>query len=316
MRVSYVSADELGSVDHHQVLALVNYGAEAGNHSEFLTVNINMKQLGDTGQLEIWQSLKPVTSGTHENIHYRENEEVLFGVWRSSAAYESLKQETREAYRQLRRFLDKSGHPHLLRVWNYMPAINSEENGLERYRSFCLGRHDALLNEGKYSEEGLPAASALGSDKGHLVLYFISSKHPGQAVENPRQVSAYRYPEQYGPRSPSFSRAMKVGQNMQDIFISGTASIQGHETRHSDNVEKQFQETVFNINTLIKESHCKPVAMQDLSVLKIYLRNENDYARIKDLVSAIAPHTPAIYLKADICRTDLLLEIEGLYLSS
>ena len=304
--------------DKQRLLACVNYGQKqqlpAGSA---VAVNVHMEQLGGHDFHELWFSASPVHSGKSGNITYRANDEVLFGYWQPSTQEIDLKSDSVNAYNELRKFLSSSSHPNLLRVWNYMSSINDEYDGIERYQRFCLGRYDALLQDGEFEETGLPAASALGSDSGGLTLYFISTRHPGVAVENPRQVSAYHYPEQYGPRSPSFSRAMMIGgADSANLFISGTASIKGHETCYAGDVRGQLQETVMNINTLIKQSGCGPGDISALSLLKVYMRNASDYTLVHNMLSDIAPDVPTMYLRADICRVDLLLEIEGLYLSS
>lgn len=303
--------------DKQQLLACVNYGhKQQASTGAALAINVHMEQLGGHNFHELWFSKSPVQSGKSGNISYRSNDAVLFGYWQPSEHEIDLKSESANAYKELREFLSTSSYPNLLRVWNYMPSINDEYDGIERYRRFCLGRYDALLQDGEFEETGLPAASALGSETGGLALYFISTRHPGIAVENPRQVSAYHYPEQYGPRSPSFSRAMMAGgPDGADLFISGTASIKGHETRYAGDVRGQFQETVTNINTLIKQGGCGPADISAMTLLKVYMRSASDYTLVHKMLSKIAPNVPTMYLRADICRADLLLEIEGLYLS-
>ncbi|MBE9516250.1 MAG: hypothetical protein IME93_04670 [Proteobacteria bacterium] len=318
LRVAYKKDFNLTESESQQLMACVCYGFEQSCHvGDAVDIEVEIEQLGDNNYKELWYSNSPVQTGKSGSISYRYNDDVLFGCWRPAVATSNLRSETDKAYKELREFLSTSSHPYLLRAWNYMPLINEEEEGLERYRQFCLGRHDALLRDGEHMEAGLPAASALGSGGRGLVMYFISTRLPGTSVENPRQVSAYRYPEQYGPKSPSFSRAMLAGDSAKsDLFISGTASIKGHETRHAGDVKAQLEETVTNINALIKQGDCGPKEIAGLSLLKIYLRRASDYSQIHELMTEIAPNVPTLYLRADICREDLLLEIEGLYLSS
>lgn len=95
---------------------------------------------------------------------------------------------------------------HLLRLWNYVPGINDEGQELEHYRHFNVGRQRAFIDAGRSAFEGSPAACALGTKMGPLSVFFLAGPKAPLSIENPRQVSAYRYPDQYGPRSP-FSRA-------------------------------------------------------------------------------------------------------------
>ena len=141
------------------------------------------------------------------------------------------------------------GYPHLARLWNYLPQINVETDGLERYRQFNSARRNALIAYRRDLTGNVPAACALGSVTGSpLVIYFLASRQAATAVENPRQVSAYEYPAQYGPK-PAFSRASILGNT---LFISGTASIVGHETVHVGDVTAQTRETLANIEALVE----------------------------------------------------------------
>ena len=165
---------------------------------------------GDGQVVEVWRGRSEATDGTVGTTRYRHNGEILFATVSAAVAddgIDALGAATYAAYRSLLEALHVSGYPHLLRVWNSIPGINVDDGGLERYRRFNLHRFKAY-DEAKYpTETGAPAACALGSFGGPLVLYCLASKTPPEPIENPRQTSAYRYPQQYGPRAPSFSRA-------------------------------------------------------------------------------------------------------------
>jgi enamine deaminase RidA (YjgF/YER057c/UK114 family) len=148
------------------------------------------------------------------------------------------------------------------------------------------------------------------------VIYFLAAKQPGQRVENPRQTSAFNYPVQYGPRSPNFARAMLMQTSGKPLlFISGTASIVGHETLHIGNAPAQARETVANIQAVIAQAQLagldQPIANANL-LLKTYLRHPDDLAMVRNcLLQAFGPVAKSLYLQADICRADLLLEVEA-----
>src|SRR3546814_17247700 len=75
---------------------------------------------------------------------------------------------------------------------------------------------------------------------------------PCTPVENPGQVSAYRYPRQYGQQQPSFARAMlpPPGSAM-PLLLSGTASVVGHATAHVGELLAQLDETFNNFDALV-----------------------------------------------------------------
>ncbi|MDR1994061.1 Rid family hydrolase, partial [Azonexus sp.] len=116
---------------------------------------------------------------------------------------------------------------------------------------------------------------------------------------------------------PTFSRAALAqlpGQEL--LFISGTASIVGHETLHIGDVAGQTRETLTNIAALLaaanQQARTTPYTLGELS-LRIYIRHAADYPCVRAIVEEqIGRVSPVIYVQADICRSDLLVEIEAL----
>lgn len=270
-----------------------------------------------------WLAEEPLQSGVFEDCRYRSNEHLLFGAiclkeadFAASAGLSSLQQASRAAYDQTFAVLARTGFSRLVRCWNYIPAINQESGGLERYRQFNIGRQDAFLASGRSCTDNLPAASALGTVDGALYLYFLATRVAPQAIENPRQLSAYRYPERYGPRSPSFSRASLLTlPDCAALFISGTASIVGHESVHPGDVVAQTDETLNNIEALLAETtRLAPdvrLGLRDLDC-KVFLRHPGDYAAVAGaLERRLGSLARTLCVQADVCRSDLLVEIEA-----
>ena len=279
---------------------------------------IDMPLLGREGAVfEVWSSAGQVVRDDAHGIQAARDEDVLFGC------IELEQQTTLDAASYLAStrifdFIDSREYGHLLRVWNYFPQINIAADGLERYQRFCRGRHEAFIAKGRVVSNDAPAACALGNRGGALVVYFLAARRAGQRVENPRQLSAYHYPEQYGPRSPTFSRAM-LARSAEGalLFISGTAGIVGHETQHVGNAAEQARETAANILAVIEEARRAGLGFarsQDQFSLKAYLRRAEFLPIVRDaLAQAFGSGTDVVYLQADICRSNLLLEVEGVY---
>ena len=231
-----------------------------------------------------------------------------------------LEQAAHRIYTDLFAALSQTDSTHLLRVWNYVPGINDEGDGLEHYRHFNAGRQRAFIDAGRSAFEGAPAACALGTASGPLRMYFLAGPVAPLAIENPRQISAYRYPDQYGQRSPTFSRAalVDVGDGRQALFISGTASIQGHLSMHVGDVRRQTEETLLNIDAVLQAARQQgrvPLAAADLTCT-VYLRHPADLAVVREVLERKwGPLSEAmrtlVVLHADICRADLLVEIEA-----
>ncbi|MFA6921224.1 MAG: hypothetical protein WC216_05225 [Gallionella sp.] len=273
---------------------------------------------------EVWHGSGPLTQGQCGDIHYRHDEEVLFGVitlpetlFDADTGKTPLQQATESAYRQVFALLDALSFPYLFRFWNYIADINTRSFGLERYQQFNLGRQDAFVACGRDVAGNVPAACALGVVRGPLSIAFLAGRGAPLSLENPRQISAYQYPPQYGPRSPVFSRAalVRMGQDVV-LFISGTASIVGHATLHANDVVAQTRETIANIEAVLTEANRqsgKPGF--DLAGLsyKVYVRHPADLAPIRaELARCVGAELKALYLQADVCRQDLLLEIEAM----
>lgn len=320
-RLTYLSADEIGAYlerNNAHVLGVIGFGRTMPLPAVAcapLWVDIPVLG-GQDSSFEVWASEAPVVVCEHQGMCGTGDGEVLFGsLTLEQRAGDTLEQLAEQAYMRIFGFIDHFGYGNLLRVWHYFPYINDDENGLERYRGFNVGRHASFVANGRsIGEESVPAASALGSNSGSLAVYFMAGKQPGKAVENPRQVSAYHYPERFGPSSPIFVRAMSATLGSQHcFFISGTASIVGYETVHQGDAEKQAAETLLNIRTLLQQTPDYDPA-QGRMLLKVYLRRIEDLPMVRAKVQAeFGPACEAVYLHSNICRSDLLLEIEGAY---
>lgn len=287
-------------------------------------VNVALPALNGSAPYEVWFADEAVTRTTSAGASFAKTDSILFGC-ASIAQREGdhLEDVTKSLYSQIFDVMDAQAMPHFSRAWHYLPAINSAEDALERYRRFSIGRHEAFLAKGRQIERDAPAASALGSQtvvgqSGQLVIYFIATAKRGTPIENPRQVSAYRYPEQYGPKSPTFARAFLAPQPQNIFYVSGTASIVGHETLHANDVRGQTRETIANILALKNEATKHGVNTHDyLSHIKIYVRHATDVDAVREEVeSALVAknvfdkNADIVYFEADICRRDLLVEIE------
>ena len=312
----HLSPGEVGELPPH-ALGVVGFG-RAPARVGIPSITIPMEQLAGEDFCEGWLAENPVSVGEEQGLHYADDGRVLFGALARPGGGENPDSEAYDAYRQIVRFGQQKGFPHFLRIWNHVFAINEEHDGLERYKRFSRGRYQALKELGYRFDGDLPAASATGLTTPGLWIYFIASKTPATPIENPRQVSAFHYPQKYGPRSPSFARGSVVDwPDSWQVFLSGTASIVGHETRHPGDVLGQLDETVVNMAAVMKKAATihgnEPLGIEQLTSVKIYLRDSRDLDRVRErLEPHLAPGASTLWVEADICRRDLLLEIEGI----
>jgi len=264
--------------------------------------------------VEIWMGTRRATRGRTGAIDWACDGHHLFGTMQTEAGAD-IRRATRQTYDSLFRFAGRRSYPHLVRVWNYFPGINREESGLERYRQFNVGRQEAFLRASRPAAGALPAACALGTHSGPLAIYFVASRTPAVPIENPRQLSAYLYPPAYGPRSPSFSRATLLrSADRTAVFVSGTASILGHESLHPGDAAAQTRETLANLAALIEtlngESRDTAFALEDFRY-KVYVRPGCPLEPIECELAAVLPAADILFLEAEICRRELLVEIEA-----
>ncbi len=282
-------------------------------------VCLDIPQFNGPSLAEVWTSTLPLTYHQADGVRCAMNDEVLFGALQLEESPGTLLDTvTYTAYRRLLDQVRALGYPHLLRVWNYFPHINLRSDGLERYQQFCAGRHQALA-EGLAGFPGtLPAGTAIGTMSGPLKIHFLAARQPGTHVENPRQVSAYEYPRIYGPRSPSFARAsLRPSISGSHLLIAGTASVVGHVSVHIGDPHQQTLEIMHNLNALL--THTEQLhgitrgQWYGQALFKIYIRYQEHFALIRDILKEQLPaHTQVLYLQGEMCRSELLLEVEGI----
>ncbi len=304
-----------------RVLAVFGFqagdGAPASDDPRYLQVGL---QPEGEPRLEVWRSAGTVHSGREaDGLAWASDGALMFGTLQiDEARHGGILEAGAHAYARLLSSLPRQGYPHLLRIWNYLDAITEGEGDDERYRQFCVGRARGI---GTIDPGTLPAATAIGRLDGVRVLqvYWLAARVPGTPLENPRQVSAWRYPRQYGPQSPSFARGMLAAPGSSvPLLLSGTASVVGHATLHGEDTLRQLEETFANLDALVGTARARlpslPAHFGAGSRLKVYVR---DAAEIPAVRQALARHLPPevayIVLHAEVCRRDLRVEIDGVH---
>jgi chorismate lyase/3-hydroxybenzoate synthase len=302
------------------VLAVFEFGRSPLASLDPRHVPVALDQLGSPEMVEVWRCTGPIKTGSWDKLRFAQGEQLTMGhIALDLRKTGNMRVSSRLAYDILQTYLQQSPHQWPLKIWNYIPGINLGSGDEELYRQFCLGRADAILI-GPGDRPPLPAATAIGSpaDETTLQVYFLAAALPGLDVENPRQVSAWRYPRQYGPKSPLFSRGTILRLNgSQQFLISGTASVVGHQTHHENQVANQVSESLRNVQSLLEEGYRLTggphARLGNEGVLKVYIRESGDLDLIRQTLDAEAPaELPRIYLQGDICRSNLLTEIDGI----
>jgi chorismate lyase/3-hydroxybenzoate synthase len=310
-RVEYRSQGTDASLGD-DVLFVVEFGLDDSPLSA-RRARVRLKPLVGAGLIEVWHATGPISAGFDGPIRYTRDPDFLAGaIELDERECGGLERAAELAYRAITSFQSRSQYPHVLRVWNYLDAINEGAGDSERYRVFCTGRKMGLGAEGA---KHYPAATAIGRRDGTSLLqvYWLAGRAPGLALENPRQMSAFQYPRRYGPSAPTFSRAVQLAPGM--LMISGTASIVGHATQHVGDLQRQLDEIFNNLDALLHRAHehdpSLPAQFSRRTLIKAYVRSASDASLVdRALTARLPPGTPYLVLEGDVCRSDLLVELD------
>jgi enamine deaminase RidA (YjgF/YER057c/UK114 family) len=250
-----------------------------------------------------------------ECLLYRVDGWLLGSVTAEAEAGRKLDEIAQNLYRAILRAVRDR---HLCRIWNYVPGINRPTPGFsDQYHAFCHGRSLAFEEEfGRAFTRRLPAASAVGTESDRLSVVFAACAKEPRHCENPHQTPAYEYPSTFGPRTPSFARATVVpGASQSDVFISGTSAILGHATIALGDTLAQLACTLDNLRTISQVcglGAALGAGRSGTRHLKVYLRHADDYPAVAAALETqlLRPGDHVSFLRADICRAGLNVEIE------
>ncbi|MEW9622924.1 pteridine-dependent deoxygenase [Rhodanobacter geophilus] len=308
-RVSYRLNDAATLLTEPGALAVFGFGGSAAGIDDPRWSHVPLEALDAPTPCELWLVDGPVQHGHHEALRWSAGGGWLFAALElDERDHGGPAGAARVAYAQLRDFIRSRDEQQVLRIWNYQGAINQGDGDTERYKLFCDGRAEGC---GDWFAHGYPAATAIGHHgEPHLLqVYLLASTHAGTAVENPRQVSAWRYPRQYGRTSPGFARAMRLPA--QDaLAISGTAAVVGHASAHEGDLAAQLEEILVNLEALLASAGM-PAGFDTQAPLKAYVRHPADAPRVRELLRQRLPGVPVLLLQGDVCRSELLVELDG-----
>jgi enamine deaminase RidA (YjgF/YER057c/UK114 family) len=223
------------------------------------------------------------------------------------------------------------GFGQVVRTWLYLGDIIGQEGDRQRYHELNRARADYFRRvsfqnpPGRNGRPFYPASTGVGAEgRGMLMSCVALRSDRGDcavvALENPCQTSAFDYAACHSPASPRFSRAAAVIlDDLATVFISGTASIVESRSLHPGDVERQTDQTLDNIASLIGEENYQShglngfgATLADLAKMRVYLKRASDYPRVRELCRRRVGDLPVVYTVADICRPELLVEIEAL----
>jgi len=267
-----------------------------------------------------------VASGDNSSALFKNNQtEILVGNVQANSN-SACKLNSENAFKALIDIFNTANFPvkSIVRQWNYLENILGFDGDKQRYQEFNNVRSGIYGDA--FIEEGYPAATGIGMNRGGVIIEFVAVKSDNvvtQPVDNPEQISAHHYSKKVliGEEcvlktTPKFERARYLSfHDKKLIFISGTASITGEKTVGIDDPVKQTEVTIQNIQRLYSDEVLQKLSKDKLHAkyghARIYIKKRQDFAAIKKTFKIHFGNLPVVYIIADICRDNLLVEIEG-----
>ena len=228
----------------------------------------------------------------------------------------NIQQQAVEIFRLASEVLHKENFPieNIIRQWNYIEQITSFDGADQHYQMFNNVRSN-FYNQAVWTN-GYPAATGIGTNLGGVLVDIDAAVFTRPAcfatpIDNKLQIAAHAYSPQVletaqqQKTTPKFERAKSMTfDDRKLIYVSGTAAIRGEESLTGVGLERQLHITMENIAQLTGDAQLK--------MLRVYLKNKSDYKEAYEVLSSYQLAIPVSYMCADVCRDELLIEIEGI----
>lgn len=216
----------------------------------------------------------------------------------------------------------------IVRQWNFIGDILGMRDGFQNYQVFNEVRTEYY---NKYrTTHGFPAATGVGMKFGGVFLDFCAISPDEtvriQPISNPSQINAYEYGQEVLKgqplnissikHPPQFERGLLlVNKSVSTLFVSGTASIIGQDTIGRGDVAEQTVVTIENIRKVADMQQISTLTCKSgpgrYSLLRVYIKRQEDFSLVREICNEQFKGSPMVFIEADICRDDLLTEIEA-----
>jgi len=193
----------------------------------------------------------------------------------------------------------------VIRTWLYL------DNILSWYDDFNKVRNEFYTEHGIF-QGTVPASTGVGmsNSSGAALSADVIAIQPKstdihvKVVESPLQCSALKY-------NISFSRAVEiVMSDFNHLYVSGTASIGlDGTTVYPGDIDRQIGLTMEVVQGILAS---REMGWADVSRAVAYFKNEEDVWRLRYYIKHNGlPNFPLEIAQADICREDLLFELDA-----
>lgn len=212
-----------------------------------------------------------------------------------------------------------ASYRNVVRTWIYVDRILDWYHEFNKARNACYTDFGLLRNGNlEHAEEiFLPASTGIAGKNPQgasaIMDLLAIAKMPDAKIQiyplsGTRQRSPYRY-------GSAFSRAMCVVEPHEKwIFVSGTASIneQGESVYQGD-IVSQVKHTLEVVHSLVRP---EGVSISGLCEATVFLKRKEDFSVYQKTAEALGiSNIPAVYLVADVCREELLFELDGIFVT-
>lgn len=223
---------------------------------------------------------------------------------------EDIAGQSRQMLNKAAAILDKNGvsFSNVPRTWMWLGDI------LSWYDKFNQVRNDFFAQQGIIDTENnksLPASTGIGlmpANGSACAMDLVAVMEPSNSIKylhaTGKQQSAFEY-------GSAFSRATEVTTpGGKTIHVSGTASIDiNGATTNIGNPIGQIEKTIENVQAVLTDTNCR-----DSNVVQVvaYCKTAEIEKMFLDIKSSLS--WPCLTTICDICRDDLLFEIEAVAL--
>jgi len=230
--------------------------------------------------------------------------------------FNSRTEQTERMFNNIEKILNDHGSKYIdiVRTWIYLSKILEWYDDFNKIRNKKYYEYGFDLDKNPSNKKiTLPASTGIeGSNPtGSATLMDILAviRDPNIPIEIEQMNSKkQKSPFHYGS---AFSRAIRIIEpNNTTIHISGTASIdEKGKSVYSKDIYGQIRKTLDIFNELISS---EGATFQDISQATVFLKNSDDFDIYKKIIEEYKlENMPAVCIQANICREDLLFEIDG-----
>lgn len=236
------------------------------------------------------------------------------GITGNAEADRSPAAQTKRMLERAERLLDNCGlrYEQTVRTWFYLSHILNWYDEFNRVRTEAYARLGLMPVAGR-EHLLLPASTGIGGDLPGsaacaMDLIAVAADPQGgptiKRLTNSAQKEAFRY-------GSAFARSAVISGKKEDLVqVSGTAAIDEiGRSLHPDDIRAQVRSTLEKMAALLAPQQ---IRLADLSAATVFVKHpEHADAARETLAESGLERFPAVFVIADVCRDDLLFEIDA-----